>query len=96
MIITSFIVFLLVFVAIGVASTLRSDKSSADYLVASRTVSPWLVGVSAMATNNSGYMFIGAIGYTYASGLESIWVMFAWMAGDFLASFFIHKKMRVV
>ena len=96
MIITSFVIFLVVFVAIGVASTLRSDKSSADYLVASRTVSPWLTGVSAMATNNSGYMFIGAIGYTYTSGLESLWVMFAWMAGDFLASFFIHKKMRVV
>ena len=72
MIITSFIIFLAVFVAIGVASTFRSDKSNVDYLVASRTVSPWLVGVSAMATNNSGYMFIGAIGYTYASGLESL------------------------
>ena len=96
MIITSFVIFLVVFVAIGVASTFRSDKSSADYLVANRTVSPWLVGLSAMATNNSGYMFIGAIGYTYASGLESLWVMFAWMAGDFLASFFIHAKMRVV
>ncbi len=96
MIITSFVIFLAMFVAIGVASTLRSDRSSVDYLVASRSVSPWLVGLSAMATNNSGYMFIGAIGYTYASGLESLWVMFAWMAGDFLASFFIHAKMRVV
>ena len=96
MIITSFVIFLAMFVAIGVASTLRSDRSSVDYLVASRSVSPWLVGLSAMATNNSGYMFIGAIGYTYASGLESLWVMFAWMAGDFLASFFIHAKMRAV
>jgi SSS family transporter len=96
MIITRFVIFLAMFVAIGVASTLRSDRSSVDYLVASRSVSPWLVGLSAMATNNSGYMFIGAIGYTYASGLESLWVMFAWMAGDFLASFFIHAKMRAV
>ena len=96
MIIVSFVVFLLMFVVIGSASALKSDKSNADYLLAGRNVSPWLVGVSAMATNNSGYMFIGAIGYTYASGLESLWVMFAWMAGDFLASCFIHKKMRVI
>ena len=27
------------------------------------------IGLSAVATNNSGYMFIGAIGYTYATGL---------------------------
>ena len=92
MIIASFVVSLLVFVVIGAASTLKSDKSNADYLLAGRNVSPWLAGLSAMATNNSGYMFIGAIGYTYASGLESIWVMFAWIAGDFLASFFIHNK----
>ena len=96
MIIVSFVAFLLMFVVIGGASALKSDKSNADYLLAGRNVSPWLVGVSAMATNNSGYMFIGAIGYTYASGLESLWVMFAWMAGDFLASCFVHKKMRVI
>ncbi len=94
MIIASFVIFLLVVVVIGVASTLKSDRSNADYLLAGRNVSPWLVGLSAMATNNSGYLFIGAIGYTYTSGLESIWVMFAWMAGDLLASVFIHKKMR--
>ena len=96
MIIASFVLFLLVFITIGALSALQSDRSSADYLLAGRNVSPSLAGISAMATNNSGYMFIGAIGYTYASGLESIWVMFAWMAGDFMASFFIHKKMRIV
>jgi len=94
MIITSFVFFLLVFVVIGAASTVKSCGTNDDYLIAGRSVSPWLVGISAMATNNSGYMFIGAIGYTYASGLESLWVMFAWMAGDFLASCFIHKRMR--
>ena len=61
MIIASFVIFLLVVVVIGVASTLKSDRSNADYLLAGRNVSPWLVGLSAMATNNSGYLFIGAI-----------------------------------
>ena len=96
MVIGSFVLFLLAFVLIGAAATLKSERTSTDYLVANRTVRPWLVGLSAMATNNSGYLFIGAIGYTYASGLESLWVMFAWMAGDFVASMFIHKKMRDV
>ena len=94
MVIGSFVAFLLVFVIIGAAATLKSERTGTDYLVANRNVRPWLVGLSAMATNNSGYLFIGAIGYTYASGLESLWVMFAWMAGDFVASMFIHKKMR--
>ena len=39
-------------------------------------------------------MFIGVIGYTYATGLASIWLMFGWIAGDFLASTFIHSRLR--
>lgn len=96
MIALSFLLSLLAFVAIGAASTLRSKSDNADYLVAGRSVSPWLVGFSAMATNNSGYMFIGAIGYIYKDGLQAFWVMFAWMLGDFLASFVIHRRMRDV
>ena len=75
MIIASFVLFLLAFISIGALSALQSERSNADYLLAGRNVSPSLAGISAMATNNSGYMFIGAIGYTYASGLESIWVL---------------------
>ncbi|GIT67729.1 MAG: hypothetical protein Ct9H300mP25_12010 [Acidobacteriota bacterium] len=54
MVIGSFVLFLLAFVLIGAPATLKSDRTSTDYLVANRTVRPWLVGLSAMATNNSG------------------------------------------
>ncbi len=57
-------------------------------------MSPLLVGLSAVATNNSGYMFIGVIGYTYATGLASIWLMIGWIAGDYLASIFIHSRLH--
>ena len=64
MVIGSFVLFLLAFVLIGAAATLKSERTSTDYLVANRTVRPWLVGLSAMATNNSGYLFI-AVSYTH-------------------------------
>jgi len=53
-----------------------------------------MVALSAVATNNSGYMFIGMIGYTYIAGLSSIWIQVGWIFGDFLMSLFIHKKVR--
>ena len=53
MVIGSFVAFLLVFVLIGAAATLKSERTGTDYLVANRNVRPWLVGLSAMATNNS-------------------------------------------
>lgn len=93
--VTSFILFLGVFVIIGISSVLLSRGTKQDYYLASSSVPPSLVGLSAVATNNSGYMFIGVIGYTYATGLASIWLMVGWIVGDFLASTFIHQRLRV-
>ncbi|HET8711420.1 MAG TPA: sodium/proline symporter [Spongiibacteraceae bacterium] len=78
----------------GLASAQFSRGTREDYYLASRGVAPWLVGLSAVATNNSGYMFIGLMGYTYRSGLSSIWLMLGWIVGDFIASLFVHRKLR--
>ena len=94
MILASFIAFLLIFLVIGLASTRWAKKTREDYYLASGQVSPWLTGLSAIATNNSGYMFIGVIGFTYTTGLAAIWLMFGWILGDLLASLFIHRKLR--
>ena len=90
----SFIGFLSIFTLIGLSSAWQSRGTRHDYYLAQNTVKPWLVGLSAVATNNSGYMFIGVIGYTYATGLASIWLMVGWILGDFLASLFVHSRLR--
>jgi len=92
--IPSFLLFLAAFVVIGVSSVVRSRGTKQDYYLASSSVHPALVGLSAVATNNSGYMFIGVIGYTYVTGLASIWLMLGWILGDFLASTFVHGRLR--
>ena len=92
--ISSFVFFLGLFVFIGILSVYKSRGTKQDYYLASSSISPALVGLSAVATNNSGYMFIGVIGYTYATGLASIWLMIGWIAGDFMASTFIHSRLR--
>ena len=90
----SFAFFLLLFVGIGLAAVRKSRQHRTDYYIASHSVAPWLVGLSAVATNNSGYMFIGVIGYTYATGLASIWLMVGWIVGDLVASLLIHRPVR--
>jgi sodium/proline symporter len=90
----SFIGFLLVFAGIGLSSVFKSKHTSEDYYLADKTIAPWLVGLSAVATNNSGYMFIGVIGYTYATGIAAIWLMVGWITGDYLASLFVHSRLR--
>ena len=94
MAIISFIICLLLFAVIGALSMLKRQPTTSDYLIAGRNVPPWLAGLSAVATNNSGYMFIGMIGLTYSTGLSSIWLMLGWIAGDLAASLLIMKKLR--
>ncbi|MEQ8204621.1 MAG: sodium/proline symporter, partial [Woeseia sp.] len=94
MIEASFALFLLLFVGVGLASAIRAKKSRNDYYLASREVKPWLAGLSAVATNNSGYMFIGVIGFTYTAGMAAALLMTGWILGDFIGSLFIHKRLR--
>lgn len=90
----SFALFMLLFVGVGLAAAFRARKSRNDYYLASRDVKPWLAGLSAVATNNSGYMFIGVIGFTYTAGMAAALLMIGWILGDFLGSLFIHRKLR--
>ncbi len=94
MIAATFLLFLALFAGIGIVSHVRARRDTRDYLLASQETPAWLVGLSAIATNNSGYMFIGVIGYTYAVGLPSVWLMVGWIVGDFAASSLIHRRLR--
>ena len=90
----SFAVFLLSFVGVGIWSASRKTETAEDYLVASRNVNPWLAALSAVSTNNSGFMFMGLIGTAFESGISASWLMIGWIGGDVLAWFFVHKPLR--
>lgn len=91
----SFFVFLAGFTAIGVYATTRKRDTPEDYLIASRGVGPWLVALSAVATQNSGFMFIGLTGAAYTFGLSgTVWLMLGWVIGDAISWTFVHERLR--
>ncbi|MEQ8604062.1 MAG: sodium/proline symporter [Marivibrio sp.] len=93
-VILSFLFFLLLFAAIGALSIRRKRSRVDDYLLAGRSVSPWLTGLSSVVTNNSGYMFIGLIGFTYTHGISAVWLMIGWLVGDAIAWMTVHPRLR--
>ncbi|HCS54618.1 MAG TPA: sodium/proline symporter, partial [Planctomycetaceae bacterium] len=93
-VVISFLFFLGVFVLIGVSSARACKNTTDDYLLAGRNVPPWLAALSAVATNNSGFMFIGQIAYTYRVGIESVWMMIGWVMGDLVAWWLVHPRVR--
>jgi sodium/proline symporter len=93
-VVTTFFVCLAGFTAIGIYSATHKKATTEDYLVAGRSVNPWLTALSSVATNNSGFMFIGLIGYTFRDGVESVWMMVGWILGDLAAWVWVHRRIR--
>ncbi len=94
MILVGFVAAMALFFAVGLASVKVAQRQVSDYLVAGRSVSPWAAGLSAVASNNSGFMFIGAIGFTYSYGLAAFWLFFAWIGGDYVSWLIVHRRLR--
>lgn len=93
-VILSFLAFLIGFTLIGAYASRRKTSTTDDYLLASRSIGPWFTAMSAVSTNNSGFMFIGLIGTSYTMGLSAIWIIFGWIFGDYLMWFWIHRRLR--
>lgn len=51
----------------------RKTRDHTDYLVAGRTVGPWIVGASLGATQMSAGTFVGTIAVHYLTGASFIW-----------------------
>lgn len=91
----SFFAFLAIFTGIGIYAAKHKQETAEDYLLASRSMSPLMVALSAAATQNSGFMFIGLTGTAYANGIkEAAWFAIGWVAGDWVAWRLVHGRLR--
>ncbi|HKK37722.1 MAG TPA: sodium/proline symporter [Paracoccaceae bacterium] len=90
----TFVITLALITMSGAMAWVRKRETPEDYLVASRQVKPWLAALSTVATNNSGFMFIGMIGFTYQFGVEAFWLMAAWILGDLTGWIFVNPRVR--
>ena len=89
--VASFLLFMCAFAGIGLASMLVKEDTTDDYLVAGRGMNPALAALSAVSTWNSGYMFIGFIGFTYTMGYSIIWIGLGSMIGQIVAWIWLYK-----
>lgn len=62
----------------------RGAKSEDDYYLAGRSYGPVVIGVSAGAAGNSGFLMIGSVGLGYAAGPSGLALPIGVMLGDWL------------
>ncbi len=89
--IASFLLFMCAFAGIGLASMWVKEDTTDDYLVAGRGMHPALAALSAVSTWNSGYMFIGFIGFTFTMGYSIMWIGLGSMVGQIVAWIWLYK-----
>ena len=94
MILLSFLLFMCFFAGVGLASMRVKEDTTDDYLVAGRGMHPGLAALSAVSTWNSGYMFIGFIGFIYLQGYSAIWIALVSTIGQLVAWIWLYKYIQ--
>ena len=94
LILFSFLVFMTFFAGVGLASMRVKEDTTDDYLVAGRGMHPALAALSAVSTWNSGYMFIGFIGFIFISGYSAIWIAVVSTIGQLVAWIWLYKYIQ--
>jgi len=90
----SFFLFMLIFAGVGLASMRVKVDTTDDYLVAGRGMHPALAALSAVSTWNSGYMFIGFIGFIFIQGYSAIWIALVSTVGQVVAWIWLYKYIQ--
>lgn len=73
---------------------LRVSRTTSDFYVASRTVSPWLNASAIGGEYLSGASFLGIAGLIMISGIDALWFPIGYTAGYLMLLFFVAAPLR--
>ncbi len=90
---TTFVVYLILMLVIGVFAYQRT-KNSADYFLGGRSLGPWPAALSAGASDMSDWLLLGLPGYAYAAGFEAFWLAGGLLVGTWLNWLIAAKRLR--
>ncbi|WKD57859.1 Sodium/proline symporter [Corynebacterium capitovis DSM 44611] len=82
-----------VMVAIGFYSWLRTSKYD-DYVLADRGLGPFVAGLSAGASDMSGWLLMGLPGALFVAGMSELWIVVGLFIGTWANWKFIAPRLR--
>ena len=90
----TFVLYLLVVLAIGIVAW-RRTADLRDYILGGRRLGRWTTALSAQASDMSGWLLLGLPGYAYLAGLESAWLVAGLLAGTWLNWRLTARRLRI-
>jgi sodium/proline symporter len=85
------IIYLLVMLGIGVYFS-RKKLDHDDYFLGGNKLPGWALAFSERATGESAYMFLGAVGFIYVTGLSGIWILSGMFLGVVISWLLLAKR----
>ncbi|MBA4494979.1 sodium/proline symporter [Paenactinomyces guangxiensis] len=70
----------------------RKDLDHSDYFLGGNKLPGWALAFSERATGESAYMFLGAVGFIYITGLSGIWILVGMFFGVIFSWLFLAKQ----
>jgi Na+/proline symporter len=80
-------------IGIGIWGYLRTTTEE-EFLIAGRTIGPWVGGCVLAATQISAGTFVGTLGRHYFTGVSWIWIWFGAWAGWLVSALVVAPKLR--
>ncbi|MGO1393417.1 sodium:solute symporter family transporter, partial [Agrococcus casei] len=72
----------------------RKTKGHSDYMIAGRSLPPWVAALSAGASDSSGWIMMGLPGALYVTGLLEAWICIGLAVGLYVNWKLIAPKLR--
>ncbi|WP_249870559.1 sodium/proline symporter [Oceanobacillus saliphilus] len=85
------VIYLLVTLGIGVYFS-RKKMNQSEYYLGGSKIPGWALAFSERATAESAYMFLGAVGFIYITGLSGIWILSGMFLGVLFSWLFLAKR----
>jgi SSS family solute:Na+ symporter len=87
--------YLLLMIAIGYYSYLKSTSNVNEFLLGGRKLGPIVTALSAGAADMSGWLLMGVPGAMYAGGISSSWIAIGLVIGAFCNYLLVAPRLRV-
>ena len=92
--IITFVLYIVLMILIGLFA-FRSTKNLSDYILGGRRLGSLVTGLSAGASDMSGWLLMGLPGAVFLSGLSQSWIAIGLVLGAWLNWLFVAGRLRV-
>ncbi len=94
--ILAFVLYFVVMIAVGFIVMARSKNSGeSEYFLGGRKMGPFVTGLSAQASDMSGWLLMGLPGSILVAGFGEVWIAIGLAIGSYLAWLLIARRLRV-